>query len=32
MATKDRLQIVRDNYAAFQSGDRAAVEEILAPG
>lgn len=30
MATKDRLQIVRDNYAAFQSGNRAAVEEILA--
>jgi ketosteroid isomerase-like protein len=30
MAAVDRLQLARDMYAAYMSGDRLAVEEILA--
>jgi ketosteroid isomerase-like protein len=30
MPAKDRLQTVRDNFSAYESGDRDAVEGILA--
>jgi ketosteroid isomerase-like protein len=29
MSTPDRKQLVRDSYAAFQSGDRDAIENLL---
>jgi ketosteroid isomerase-like protein len=29
MPTNDRLQLVRDVYGAYESGDRSVVEEIL---
>ena len=32
MAADDRLQVVREIYAAFESGDRAVVERHLAEG
>jgi ketosteroid isomerase-like protein len=28
----DRLQLARDSYAAFATGDRARMEQLLAPG
>ena len=30
MPTRDRLQLARDCYGAYESGDRRAIEELLA--
>ena len=30
MASRDRLQLARDAYGAYESGDRSVIEELLA--
>lgn len=30
MPAKDRLQLARDSYGAYESGDRSVIEEVLA--